>query len=391
MLISIALFVACSSGRDFTIEGAVTNADDGEMICLSYPVKRDGVWFKQRDTTYIHDGHFSFKGVVDGIVPAELTAQNMDFAQLFLEPSVIKFSAERSALYDYSLSGLSFGDDLSEYRNAFAEYNKTIYKKLYEVMRKNEEWSKAHDAGSSEADKLWNEFYALVLEHHAISDRWPDLVVEFVKSHPNNRLTPHVIGELARQKYDEQIIDSMANALSAEQVQSVLGEHMTLRREIVKLNSGQVGSKALDFTLKTIDGDRVTLSECYAKGYVLIDFWASWCHPCINEIPKVRGLHNKHGDRLQILSISVDDDITKWRDAVAQHNLKQWPQLITEPRSDGYEYYFAEQGDISLAYDVQQIPCFMLIDSNGVIIGRWTHITPQTTAEIELLITDSAK
>jgi thiol-disulfide isomerase/thioredoxin len=78
---------------------------------------------------------------------------------------------------------------------------------------------------------------------------------------------------------------------------------MTIRNEISKVSGGKVGSKALDFTLGTIDGGRVSLSEYYEKGYTLLDFWASWCVPCIGEIPKVRELHNKYGDILQVLSI----------------------------------------------------------------------------------------
>lgn len=385
-LISIVLLTACKSNTDFIIDGIITNADDGEMICLSYPVKHGDIWYKQRDTTYISDGHFYFEGKVDGVVPAHLSFQNMDQVQLFLEPSNIEFSAERSAMYDYAVSGLSIDGDLTEYRKAFAEYDKAIYEKSYEVMRKNEAWSKAYDAGSADADKLWSEFYAILLEHHAIGNKWQDLAIEFLKSHPHNALTPNIIDGLIRSGYDEQKVDYLISVLSAEQRQSVLSELMTIRHDISKLNGGEVGSKALNFTLRSIDGSQVTLSECYANGYVLLDFWASWCRPCIGEIPNVRKLHAEYGDRVEILSISVDSDAIKWREAVAQHSLMEWQQLIVERADDADAYYYPEQADISLAYNVEQIPCFILIDKEGIILGRWTHITPTTTAEIERLI-----
>ncbi len=386
LILSIVMFVACDSRHRFIVDGVIKNADNGEMICLSYPVKRADVWYSRCDTAYINNGYFRFEGVVDGVVPASFSFQNMDFAHLFLEPSDIKFSAERSALYGYSISGLSIDNELDVYRKAFAEYDKRAYQKLYEAMRKNEAWSEAHSAGSPNADKLWAEFYAKVLEYRTISDKWPTLALDFVRSYPDNSLVPNVVDRLVSCGCDHQLIDSLIMDLSAEQRQSLLGELMTIRREISKLNGGKVGSKAVDFALTSLDGSRVMLSECYAEGYLLLDFWASWCRPCINEIPKVRELRNMFGDRVQIVSVSIDDDTSDWRDAVAQHDLTEWPQMIIDRPDDAEMYYFREQADMPMAYDVQEIPCFMLVDTTGIIVGRWSHITPTTIAEIERLI-----
>lgn len=385
-LCCIVLLAACNGGRGFVIEGTMKNAEEGEMICLSYPVKRNDIWYKKYDTTYINRGRFRFEGEVSGIVPAVLSMQNRDEVQLFIEPANIKFSAERSTLYDYSLSGLSVDDDLMDYHKAFESHNKAVYEKRYEVMRKNEEWVEANNAGSPNADTLWAEFYAIVMEHHAIGAKWPNLAVEFIQSNPNNSLVPSVIDGLIDMGYDAMIVDSLIASSTERQRNSPLWELMTIHRDISRLNGGEVGSKALDFTLRSIDGGRVVLSECYAEGYLLLDFWASWCRPCINEIPKLKSLHSKCGDRVQIVSISVDREEVEWREAVEQHNLSEWPQLIVERKEDADSYYFPSQADISLAYDVQEIPCFILIDSTGLIVGRWSHLTPEVVAEIECII-----
>lgn len=382
ILTVIALLVSCKSGSDFRLTGTIANAEDGEMICLSYPVKSGDIWYKQCDTAYLDNGKFQFRGCVDGVVPAEITFRNLDCAQLYLEPSRLKFRAERSALYDYTLSGLSIGDDLKQYRQAFAEYDKEVYEKNHEVLLKNSEWLAATEAGLDSADDLLAQFYAMVAEHRAMNNRWQKMAIEFVKSHPNSALVPNIIDRLISFGCDEQTIEPLINALTVDQQRSTLGSLMAVRHEISKLNGGKVGSKALDFTLGTINGGSVKLSECYQKGYVLLDFWASWCIPCIYEIPKLREIHKLYGDKLQILSISADEDIVEWHDAVSQHNLTQWQQLIAQRASDADNYYFPEQVDITLAYDIELIPCFILIDSNGNIVGRWSHITPETKAEI---------
>lgn len=383
---TLVFLVACNSNQGFVIDGVITNAQNGEMICLSYPVKRDGIWYEQCDTTYIKDGHFRFEGKVDGVVPANLSFQNMDFAQLFIEPSEITFRAERSALYDYSLSGLSIDNELDEYREAFAEYDRAVYRKSYEAMRKNEEWVEADNAGSPNANELWSEFYALVLEHHEISSSWPDMAIKYIDSHHNQTIIPYLIDELICCNYDIATIESHINRLTDKQQCSPLGELMQIRYDIAKLNGGKVGSEALDYTLRSADGKQINLSECYAKGYVLLDFWASWCAPCINEIPKVRELHEEYGNKLQILSISVDRNEADWRDTVRKFHLVEWSQLIIDYPDNAENYYFKEQADMSIAYEIEQIPCFILINNNGTIVGRWSHLTPTAIEEINRLI-----
>lgn len=385
-IFAIVLLVSCDSSQCFVLEGTIVDANDGEMICLSYPRKRDGIWYKQCDTTYVNGGHFRFDGRVDGLLPAELSFQNMDFAELFIEPAEITFSAERSALYDYSILGLSIDNELNKYRKTFSEYDKSVYRKNFEAMRKNEEWVAANNIGSTNANELWAEFYKLILEHHTISDKWPDMAVSYIESHSDQVIIPYLIDKLIRFNYDITAIESHISALTEKQQSSSLGELMRNRYNIAKLYGGKIGGEALDFALRSADGRHVKLSECYAKGYVLLDFWASWCIPCINEIPKVQKLHEEYGDKLQILSISIDKDATDWCNAIEKLHLTDWPQLIIDNPDNAENYYFAEQVDMSLAYGIEQIPCFVLIDKNGVILGRWSHITPTTLEAVERII-----
>lgn len=390
-IFAIVLLVSCDSSQCFVLKGTIVDANDGEMICLSYPIKRDGIWYKQCDTTYVNGGHFRFDGRVDGLVPAELSFQNMDFAELFIEPAEITFSAERSALYDYSILGLSIDNELNKYRKTFSEYDKAVYRKNFEAMRKNEEWVAANNIGSTNANELWTEFYKLILEHHTISDKWPDMAVSYIEGHSDQVIIPYLIDKLIRFNYDITAIESHISALTENQQSSSLGELMRNRYNIAKLYGGKIGGEALDFALRSADGRHVKLSECYAKGYVLLDFWASWCIPCINEIPKVQKLHEEYGDKLQILSISVDKDATDWCNAIEKLHLTDWPQLIIDNPDNAENYYFAEQADMSLAYGIEQIPCFVLIDKNGIILGRWSHITPTTLEAVERIITGDSR
>ena len=382
-IFSIVSLVACNSSSLFTLDCTITNATQGEMVCLTYPVKHDGIWYKQCDTTYIKNGKFCFQGKVEEIVPASLVFANMDELNTYIAPSNTKLCAERNTIYDHSIGGLKIDEEVKEYNRFFSTLNKEIHEKQHLIQRKSEEYASAYANNADNAQTLALEFYSLIAEYKAMIPEWSAMAVKFINSHPDYAIIPNIIDKLAYSGYDASAIELLCKNISDEQRQSALGELMSIRCEIAKSNCGIVGSKALDFNLPSVDDKAITLSECYAKSFVLLDFWASWCGPCIREIPELQKLHSQHKDRLQIISISVDESKAQWQDAIAKYKLSQWHQLIA---NNNEECYFAEQANTALAYGVEQIPCFILIDTNGTIVGRWSHLTPDTIKEIEQLI-----
>lgn len=103
----------------------------------------------------------------------------------------------------------------------------------------------------------------------------------------------------------------------------------------------------------------VTLKQSLGK-VTLIDFWASWCAPCREENPNVVALYNEfHSKGLNIISVSLDNDASKWKEAIAKDKLS-WTQVSN----------LKEMKDpIALQYNVTQIPTTFLLDSNGKIVA----------------------
>lgn len=119
------------------------------------------------------------------------------------------------------------------------------------------------------------------------------------------------------------------------------------------------GSIAPEFTLAALDGSMVSLSQFRGK-YVLIDFWASWCGPCIKEMPYVKQVYDKHNSsgKLQVIGVSTDSNEGKWRSKVAELGLdKKYLQLI-------------DLGGKSVmkSYDFQGIPYLVVISPDGKIL-----------------------
>jgi thiol-disulfide isomerase/thioredoxin len=90
------------------------------------------------------------------------------------------------------------------------------------------------------------------------------------------------------------------------------------------------GSPAPDFTRPGLGGKPVALKS-YRGKVVLVDFWASWCPPCIIEIPQLIGLQKKHAGQLQIIGVSMDDDAASARD-VAGRFAFNYPLLMGDAK-----------------------------------------------------------
>jgi peroxiredoxin len=133
-------------------------------------------------------------------------------------------------------------------------------------------------------------------------------------------------------------------------------------REFIKTLEGvvhplQQDQKAPAFTIKTIDSKNISLAKLKGK-YVLLDFWATWCGPCMAEMPFIKSLmKNYAADKLVIIGISQDHDLKKLKLVVKQQNMN-WLQ------------FFDKETDISRLYGVTSFPTLILLDDQGKIIYK---------------------
>lgn len=125
------------------------------------------------------------------------------------------------------------------------------------------------------------------------------------------------------------------------------------------------GNPAIPFTLPNPDGDPVEMSDFRGK-YVLLDFWASWCIPCLDEFPHMKELYQKYPrSRFEIAGISIEKDSLRWRKTVKQFELP-WPQVYG---GNGFQ-----QTTFS-SYQGGGIPFYILVGPQGNII-RYNDVRP---------------
>ena len=120
------------------------------------------------------------------------------------------------------------------------------------------------------------------------------------------------------------------------------------------------GKTAPDFEAEAPDGTMHRLSEYTGHSqYVLIDFWASWCGPCIASFPFMKEIYATYKDRgLVFLGVSCDKNREAWLKALEKHQLP-WTALRNPAR----------KGDACDLYGITGIPAVILIDPDGKVIS----------------------
>lgn len=121
-----------------------------------------------------------------------------------------------------------------------------------------------------------------------------------------------------------------------------------------------VGTTFPAFAVKGLDGQALSVAGTKAR-VVLIDFWATWCGPCVAELPNVLKAYEKyHAKGFAIIGVNLDDS-RPTLEAFLKDRQMTWPQFF-----DGKGW----QNELAVKYGVHSIPCTYLLDSSGKILGK---------------------
>lgn len=143
-------------------------------------------------------------------------------------------------------------------------------------------------------------------------------------------------------------------------------------KEIIARNGIEIGKSAPDFELTKLDGTNVKLSDLKGKK-VILNFWATWCGPCQQEMPDMEAFYKEHKENVEILAINYTPSEKGGGEEKVSNFAKE--KGITFP------ILLDKNIDVTTAYKVITIPTSYFIDTKGVIQDKF--IGPMTQKEME--------
>ncbi|MBR1934116.1 MAG: AhpC/TSA family protein [Prevotella sp.] len=342
LLLAVAL-VGCQQ-NGYKIKGTAEGFADGDTLLLI----TDFATGTPSDTLIVNNGRFEHSGQVDSVdICAIYSLANPEAGTDFLlEPGTITISLSQEPGMS-RVGGTKANEGWQQLNDMVAGYGERMQQLTNQAL-------------SAEPDT--DAQVALYEQMARMEYEMGQKVVEIAEKNLDNELGYFLVLNYMNDAAlpAEKRLELMDRLPASSQQRGALKQ---LRSEMQQVqDSPGEGMPFGDYTLSTPSGDQLRLLDEVARHrFTIIDFWASWCGPCMREIPHLKQLYAEYSPKgFGIIGISLDEDRDAWVKAVTSEKL-QWPQV-----SDlkGWKCEPAR------ALGVEAIPCFYVLDENGTILAE---------------------
>lgn len=366
-LITIIAGAQTITNKKFVLSGIVHGRDTG-FIVLRY-TNASCKWVS--DTTYLKNARFRFDGEINEPTHAAISGKKkiidfdeVNYVSIFLEPDSQYIELTENDYAHAKVIG-SFTQQQFDTFNIQIDSINAKYKALLQQLTaakyvyQNAKTEKEKESALQEENEI-----AKKLGPRADEIIHEDIV--FILHHPDSYVSPYIFYTPANilpvdsaKDLFQTLTPRIQNSSNGKYIAAILR----------KKEQNTIGKTPYNFEAKDINSKDVSISNFHGK-YLFIDFWASWCAPCIAEIPHIKELYKQyHSKGFDVLSISIDQDRSAWRKAVAKEKISDWYNILAnEEIANNYP-------NVNDA-----IPSGILIGPNGKII--WKSGKDETLGEV---------
>jgi thiol-disulfide isomerase/thioredoxin len=302
-----------------------------------------------------------------GFYILEVGRNTQSFATLILGPGdKIEFTADaKNVQYTWKVKGSPDTEHFWEFNEYFVAFEKKRQPLMAQIDSMQKVFQYAVSMANNNQKKIDSldkaieaPFNAIQSQLMTMQDDATTYVRGFVDKHPESFANIPALRLLPPSDniawYEKTVLALEAKYKDAPNVQLLRGMYDKERK-------WAIGAEVPDITLNSPDGKPISLSSLRGK-VVLLDFWASWCGPCRQELPNVVAAYKKYHDKgFEVFSVSLDDNANNWTDAIKKDGLV-WPYHVSD--------LLKWQSPVVPLYEIQGIPKAILLDREGKIIAK---------------------
>lgn len=332
--------LASCSSNGFKVKGVAEGFSDGDTLFVMSMDSQEPL-----DTLIVEDGKFEWNGESDSTVMCSIVASNfMSMVGFFPEPGTINVLL--STTRNSEVSGTKSNDALQEMLNMQGDYQKKFEElsaPLYADSVSPETQKAVYAQYADIQNQMKEDFKSLAIKH---LDNELGFVLLTQMAYDDVFTKEELVGHIAKMPADFQ------NRKEIKDIQAMFE----------KIFPTKEGDTIQNFKMQTPEGTSVSIMDIVKENQLtVIDFWASWCQPCREEMPAMKKLLADNKEKgLGIVGISIDNDKDAWINCIEELELI-WPHL-----SD------LQGGTSSVAqsFGVRAIPFTVVLDQEGKVLAK---------------------
>jgi thiol-disulfide isomerase/thioredoxin len=336
LLVAIAL-VACHSSS-FKINGTIEGVKDGDILYISYDLEQG----TPADSFYVKDGKFTYEGKTDSTRLCVIYSKTrIDInSTFFVEPGEIDIQLS-DVPERQKVSGTKVNEQWQLLVDSINLYSKQL-----------------NDISAQLFSQAYNEEAQAALRVKATNTeaKLSQCILAFADRNITNEL-----GFFLVNLYDENYI-SDSNRLKLIDKMTVRMQKRPQIQQMKRVLISRSNTALSDFSMRDVNGNMVSvLDEIKKNKITVIDFWASWCGPCIHEMPDMIKMYNQYKPMgLGIIGVSLDSNEKAWKSAITSLSLP-WTHIS---ELNGWN------NSMINTYGIRSIPYTMIVSKDGKILQK---------------------